>query len=114
MREHLLVWPPLHYMLANAATSVMTADPELMARYAGMVEDSELHNTFLGETRTEYELSRKMLEELYEGSLEGRRADLAKALELRRKPLLALHHHQVSLLREWRQRPESEDHLTLI
>ncbi len=30
VRQHLLEWAPLHYALANAATSVMMASPEIM------------------------------------------------------------------------------------
>jgi phosphoenolpyruvate carboxylase len=106
--DHFAQWPPTHYMLANAATSIMTADPTIMELYSDLVENSTVRNQILKITLDEYDQTRKMLEILYQGSLEQKRLNLSGALELRADPLSKLHHLQVRLLRDWRREPGEE------
>ena len=102
VRSHLLTWPPLHYVLSNAATSIAAADPALMAAYAGLVEDVGLRERLLGLIVAEYERTRRVLELLYGGPLEERRPNVNAQMSVRREPLCHLHHQQIALLREWR------------
>ena len=37
---HAFDWPPLHYIVSNAATAIATADAEIMGWYADMVADA--------------------------------------------------------------------------
>ena len=101
-------WPHSHYIFANAATSIMTADPEVMKIYADLVEDPQVKQRFLELILTEYHDTRRSLECLYLGNLENRRPNLSKALVLRAAPLKKLHSLQVRLLKQWRESKEEE------
>jgi phosphoenolpyruvate carboxylase len=84
----------------------MTAEPDIMKLYAGLVMDPDIKATFLKTLLDEYEQTREMLELLYAGNLEEQRPNLSKALKLRAKPLEKLHRLQVELLEKWRSDPE--------
>jgi len=104
LRTEVLTWPPLHYAISNAATSVATADPELMAAYAALVTDEGLRERVLGLILAEHARTRRMLEVLYGGPLAERRPRIQRLLDLRQEGLRELHRQQLALLREWRQR----------
>ena len=94
-----LIW---HYLVSNIATSLASADPEVMRRYAGLVEDAAVRERFLARLLEEYERTKTMLEEIYEGPLSERRPRIHRTLSYRAAPLRALHDRQIALLREWR------------
>ncbi len=109
-------WPPLRYVLTNVSTSMLTADPELMRRYAGLVEDEAVRARILGMILEEFARTRAILEQIYDGPLEARRPRLARLLELRHEGLYVLHTRQISALRRWRAvreggGPEAEERL---
>lgn len=106
IRRHLLVWAPLHYILANAATSVAFTDPEVMADYAGLVRDDSVRQRFLDRILAERERTTRALEAAYGGPLHERRPNIHAVAELRRDGLRRLHRQQVRLLREWREAKE--------
>jgi phosphoenolpyruvate carboxylase len=99
--EHLR-WAPLHYVLSNVATSVMTADPATMQRYADLVDDVEIRERLLGRILDEHDRTRRLLEVLYGGPLAEQRPRIGAMLDLRQQGLRELHGHQVALLRQWR------------
>lgn len=103
LRAEVLTWPPLHYIVSNAATSVATADPELMAEYAALVSDEGLRERVLGLVLAEHARTRRMLEVLYGGPLAERRPRIHRLLDLRQEGLRVLHRQQLGLLREWRR-----------
>jgi phosphoenolpyruvate carboxylase len=109
--QHLISWTPLHYALANAATSVMTACPEIMRLYGGLAKSDPNRDRLLDTILEEYERTRAWLERLYGGTLEQKRPYPARGIEKRQQALKQLHHLQVELLREWRAEP-SDDLLT--
>lgn len=100
--EQHLRWAPLHYILSNAATSIMTADPEIMGLYADLVEDEAIRGEMLNRIHDEYARTRRMLETLYGGPLEQQRPRPAQLLARRQDGLRRLHARQVDLLRAWR------------
>jgi phosphoenolpyruvate carboxylase len=102
VQQHLLTWPPLHYVLSNAATSIMTADVEVMRAYAALVEDGNLRDHVFGRIMTELERTHRMLELVYGGPLEERRPNVHGMMQVRRQWLHKLHAQQIALLREWR------------
>ncbi len=112
VKEQFLCWPPIHYILSNAATSIMTADPESMSLYADLVEDEEVRTRIFHAILSEYQLTRRHLEALYGGGLEECRPHPARPLAKRQMPLRLLHQRQVELLRKWRATPESGELLT--
>lgn len=95
-------WPPLHYIASNAATSIASADPDIMRAYASLVQDEAVRNHFLGAILKEYDQSRQLLEELYGGPMQRERPTLTRAIEMRVAGLRTLHLDQIRLLREWR------------
>jgi phosphoenolpyruvate carboxylase len=100
--EHLYGWAPLHYALANAATSVQTASEEVMREYAGLVSDAKVRDGILGMILDEYARTRETLEAVYGGPLAERRPNIQSAIDLREPALRPLHRQQLQLLRTWR------------
>ena len=107
--SHMFDWPPLHYVISNAATSIASSDPDIMAAYAGLVDDATLRDAFLGPIMEERDRTVGMLEEIYGGPLRVRRPNAYRALELRAPALRPLHQRQIELLRRWRGDPEDGD-----
>lgn len=104
-------WTALHYMIGNAATSIATANLEIMESYAGLVRDEKTREVVFAVIREEYLRTMRMLEEIYGGSLAERRALLHGALARREKALKVLHERQIALLRDWRQEgSQREEH----
>ncbi|MCP4966471.1 MAG: phosphoenolpyruvate carboxylase [bacterium] len=101
-------WPPLHYVISNAATSIATSDPDVMRTYAGLVDDMDLRDTFLDPILDERQRTMAILEEIYGGPLRVRRPNISRTLELRAPALRPLHERQVRLIREWRAAPADE------
>ena len=77
-------------------------DEDVTAQYAELVANAEVRNRLLPQILTEYQRSRSMLEVLYAGPLEERRAKIQKSIELRRNGLRSLHRQQLDLLPKWR------------
>lgn len=100
--EQNLVWPPLHYIISNAATSIVTADAALMRAYAELVTDPEVRDRVLSVIIAEYERTRRMLEAIYGGPLAERRPRIQRLLDLRQAGLTTLHRQQIELMRVWR------------
>jgi phosphoenolpyruvate carboxylase len=92
----------LGYVLTNVETNLASANLELMRDYAGLVRDEALRERFLGWIVEEFERTRSLLAELFDGAMGGRRPRMAKTLAIREAPLKVLHHQQITLLREWR------------
>ncbi|PEN13325.1 phosphoenolpyruvate carboxylase [Longibacter salinarum] len=111
VKEQNFIWSPLHYIISNVATSLATANPEIMRQYAGLVEDHDLRRRVMTKVEDEYDRTRRMLECIYSGSLAEKRPNVQQFLNLRQEGLNRLHHQQVDLLREWRagRGAENED-----
>jgi phosphoenolpyruvate carboxylase len=106
----------MSYVLTNVETNLASANLELMQGYAGLVEDVELREAFLGKIIAEFERTRSLLAELFDGEMRARRPRMAKTLEIREAPLRVLHLQQIALLRDWRSHlasghPEAADAL---
>jgi phosphoenolpyruvate carboxylase len=109
IRRHSFDWPPLHYIISSAATSIMQADISLMHQYADLVEDAAIRERMLGAILDEFERTEGMLEIIYESPLAEKRPNVQQGTSLRREPLSHLHLQQIELLRAWRQLPERGD-----
>jgi phosphoenolpyruvate carboxylase len=92
----------LYYLLTNVETNLASADREMMALYAGLVRDTAIREAILGSILEEYDITQKMMSEVFGGMLEKRRPRMLKTLQLRDAGLRALHRHQVRLLGAWR------------
>ncbi|MHA3773104.1 phosphoenolpyruvate carboxylase [Verrucomicrobiota bacterium sgz303538] len=102
-------WPFLHYVQTNIESSIASSDRTLMAAYAELVPDVDLRKRFLEMIFAEWELTHRMLDSLRGRSMAERRPRMLKTLELRAEALRILHHQQISLLREWRERKNAGD-----
>jgi phosphoenolpyruvate carboxylase len=95
-------WAPLHYLISNAATALMTSSPEIMARYAELVEDRVLGERLMQQILDEQRMTRTMLEAIYGGPLGKQRPRIQRVIDRRHQALAPLHTHQIRLLRQWR------------
>jgi phosphoenolpyruvate carboxylase len=102
LRRHAFDWPPLRYLITNISSSVMAADPEVMAWYADLVEDAALRRRLMRTISAELATTQRMLEQIFGGPLGERRREAASSLGRRAHRLRLLHEQQVRLLRAWR------------
>ncbi len=102
VRDDIRTRPVLYYVLTNVETNLASADPTIMTEYAALVPDEKIRDEFLNRILAEFELTKKMLNEIFQGAVETRRPRMIKTLELRADALLVLHRRQIQLLKEWR------------
>ncbi|MBL8660380.1 MAG: phosphoenolpyruvate carboxylase [Rhodospirillales bacterium] len=102
-------WPPLTYVFANASTTVLTADADLMRAYAALVTDEDLRTRYLTAILEEFATTRSMLEALHDGALEEQRPTLTRSIRMRTPALSILHRQQIRLIAEWRAAQERGD-----
>lgn len=95
-------WSFLRYVLMNAETSLASVDLDIVADYAGLVEDVSVRERFLSRITAEWRRTEAMLERLSGGHRRERRPMMMKTLGLRQEPLRHLHAQQVQLIRRWR------------
>ncbi|MFM2199555.1 MAG: hypothetical protein RLZZ505_2987 [Verrucomicrobiota bacterium] len=99
----------LAYVLTNVETNLASANLDLMRDYAALVTDEEIRTRFTETITAEFELTKNLLSELFDGSMAERRPRMAKTLGIREAPLQVLHHQQIALLREWRAHLEKDN-----
>ncbi len=92
----------LSYVLTNVETNLASANLELMRDYAALVENVALRDQFKALIFAEFERTRVLLAELFDGEMRDRRPRMAKTLDIREAPLRVLHQQQIALLRQWR------------
>ncbi|WAC20867.1 phosphoenolpyruvate carboxylase [Luteolibacter sp. SL250] len=92
----------MSYVLTNVETNLASANLDLMKDYSSLVEDKELKKKFLGMAVDEFNKTRELLADLFEGEMADRRPRMAKTLDIREAPLRVLHQQQIDLLRQWR------------
>jgi phosphoenolpyruvate carboxylase len=95
-------WPPVHFLISNAATAWGRASPERMRDYAGLVSDPAVADRFLATILDEHALTGRMLAEVYGAPVAQARPVVQRRLELRDAALVPLHDRQIALLRRWR------------
>jgi phosphoenolpyruvate carboxylase len=95
--------PFIRYVITNVETSLSSADEEMMAAYAELVEDEALRRKFLGVFSKEYRLARKHMDNLISRPLEVRRKNHFYSTRLRSALMAPLHRKQIALLARWRR-----------
>ncbi len=93
----------LSYVLTNVETNLASANLKLMHDYATLVTDKKLRTRFMDIIDAEFERTRSLLAELFDGEMSERRPRMAKTLDIREAPLKVLHQRQIVLLRKWRE-----------
>ena len=102
IRDNPRLRPLLYYVLTNVETNLASADLGIMAAYADLVPDAALRDAFFKRITTEFEKTREMLDNIFQGSVEKRRPRMLNTLQRRAEALGVLHRRQIALLREWR------------
>jgi phosphoenolpyruvate carboxylase len=106
LARRFIAWSPAHYALGNAATAVAWTDPDVMQRYAALVEDRPACDALVTTILDERARTIAMLEQLYQGPLAVRRPNVHAAVVARTPNLRVLHQRQIALLRQHRQNPD--------
>lgn len=109
LARHCQSWTALHYIVSNTATSIATANLQIMQAYAGLVLDQGTRETIYPIIEAEFLRTTRILEEIYGGPLAERRASVYNSLARREEALKVLHDRQIALLRQWRV-PEAQQH----
>ncbi|MEM6823289.1 MAG: phosphoenolpyruvate carboxylase, partial [Verrucomicrobiota bacterium] len=103
LKKEIHSWHFMLYVLTNVETNIASVDSKIIRDYAGLVENEVVRKRFLREITSEYQLSRKMINEVFGGSdLEKRRPRMVKTLQQREAGLNILHQQQIQLLKKWR------------
>jgi phosphoenolpyruvate carboxylase len=102
-------WPPVHFLVSNAATAWARASPERMRDYAGLVADRAVAERFLDRALAEHARTGRMLAEIYRAPVAEVRPGVQRRLDLRDAALAPLHAQQIALLRDWRARSADGD-----
>jgi phosphoenolpyruvate carboxylase len=100
----------LSYVLTNVETNLASANLELMKDYASLVGNPTVREEFLSQICAEFERTRLLLAELFNGEMRERRPRMSKTLDIREAPLRVLHQQQIALLRVWRAHITAERH----
>jgi phosphoenolpyruvate carboxylase len=102
-------WPPVHFLVSNAATAWARASPARMRDYAGLVQDGGIAARFLDMLLAEHERTGAMLAEVYGAPVAEARPSVQRRLDRRAEALAPLHARQIALLRDWRERRAAGD-----
>lgn len=99
----------LAYILTNVETNLASANLDLFQQYSSLVTDTSIREKFTTIITDEFNLTKQLLAELFEGDMASRRPRMAKTLDIREAPLKILHHQQIALLKHWRGHLEKND-----
>ncbi len=102
LRRTLKSSPFLYYVLTNVETNLASADREMIQLYAALVAEDDVRAALEGMILAEFDRTKKMMAEVFGGTLEQRRPRMLKTLALRDAALRSLHVHQTGVLRRWR------------
>lgn len=100
-------WPLFRSTLDSAAMSLAKGDLGIARQYARLVEPG-LADTFLGLIEREWELTRSLLEETFEGGLLWSNPTLQRSISLRNPYVDPINHVQVEVLARWRAMSEDD------
>ncbi|MEM6601167.1 MAG: phosphoenolpyruvate carboxylase [Verrucomicrobiota bacterium] len=104
LRSQIGSWSFMYYVLTNVETNIASADASIFHDYAALVQDRKLRSVFSREITSEFNLTQKMLNEVFGGDeLHLRRPRMVKTLKVRENGLRLLHRQQLSLLQRWRR-----------
>jgi phosphoenolpyruvate carboxylase len=99
----------LRYLLTNVETNLASADLKLMNGYAELVKDKKLKDFFQAKITGEFELTGKMIDEVFGSTFAERRPRMLRTLETREFSLYLLHQQQIRLLSEWREAMQGDN-----
>lgn len=92
----------LQYALTSVETNLASANRELMIEYGELCTDKDLKDRFMGIILAEFDLTKELLRDIFNGGFDERRPRMSKTLAIREEPLKVLHLQQVQLIKQWR------------
>jgi phosphoenolpyruvate carboxylase len=95
--------PGLHYILTNVSSALMLADAEVMKKYAILVADESLRETFMQLILPEYQKTCDGVDAFFGVSVKERRPGMHAMMAMRKEKLQVLHELQVQQLKTWRE-----------
>ncbi|MFN8688988.1 MAG: phosphoenolpyruvate carboxylase, partial [Cyclobacteriaceae bacterium] len=98
--------PGLHYIITNVSSALMLAAPDVMQKYASLVNDEGLRHTFLDMIALEYKRTREAVEAVLGATPEQRRPGMQALIEMRNEKLRVLHDMQIRQLAVWREKKQ--------
>ena len=98
--------PGLHYIITNVSSALMLAAPDVMQKYASLVNDEGLRHTFLDMIALEYRRTREAVEAILGATPEQRRPGMQALMEMRNEKLRVLHDMQIRQLAVWREKKQ--------
>jgi phosphoenolpyruvate carboxylase len=102
IKENMPRFDFLRYVFTNIESSLASANPDTMRKYADLCPDKELRERLLNQIISEYDKTRRLVFELFGRDFDDRRPRMEKTLALREVPLRVLHNQQIELLKRWR------------
>ena len=99
----------LRYLLTNVETNLASADLKIMNSYAALVKNEEVRARFQSRIVDEFELTGKMIDEVFGSTFAERRPRMLRTLQTREFSLYLLHQQQIGLLADWRAAVENGD-----
>jgi phosphoenolpyruvate carboxylase len=84
----------------------MLADLDIMQKYASLVRDEGLRDTFMNQIAQEYKRSREAVERFLGEAPEKRRPGMQALMEIRNEKLRVLHDMQIRQLAVWREKKQ--------
>ncbi len=102
-------WRFLRYVLTNVETNLASTDLDLMRAYADLVEDEAVKNRVFGLICDEWNRTTGALNDIFGGTMSSRRSRMMKTLAVRASALEVLHHQQLELLKNWREKVKNGD-----
>jgi phosphoenolpyruvate carboxylase len=102
-------WAFFKYLMIQIESNLINSDPEVMRRFAALVEDKTTGEEMLRLILDDYDEALVLIEEIMEGEREVRRVSKIGDAQLRNKALHRLHHNQLQTITKWRQVRQKED-----
>ena len=103
LSKHAIDYMPFRYIITNASSAIALTDPEIMREYCNLAEDGKIGDRYYDEIKSEYDLTKEMLEHLYGHKLDERRPRMYQMIAFRSERLRPLHKVQIEQLKTWRE-----------
>ena len=100
--KQLRTFSQIEFVLTNVEMALKSASLEWMTAYSMLEPDADLRALVMDTLCAEYELTTRMLDEVFGASFEVRRPRLARTIAKRKEMLDVLHRFQIHALTEWR------------
>jgi phosphoenolpyruvate carboxylase len=99
--------PFVRYILTNVDSGLAATDPDIIRKYASLVEEDEIRNDILPMILDEYFLTKELLAEMLQRPFEERRVNHYYSTRLRAVALDLMHRVQIDVLKRWRGQKET-------